>query len=188
MRGILRLGEVVEIRPGIVLQDSTGSKSVTPIYSRITSLKAEKNDIIYAIPGGLIGVGLKVDPFLTRGNRMTGKFIGHPGKLPDIYVSIIVKTHLLKNIVGIKRGDKSITHIAEIRVGEILLVNAGSTSVGSTVKEINGENNDMITYVLSIPICSEVGEKIAVSRKIAHSWRLIGWGEVLDGEKLSSSQ
>ena len=180
MRGILRLGEVVEIRPGIVLQDSTGSKSVTPIYSRITSLKAEKNDIIYAIPGGLIGVGLKVDPFLTRGNRMTGKFIGHPGKLPDIYVSIIVKTHLLKN--------KSITHIAEIRVGEILLVNAGSTSVGSTVKEINGENNDMITYVLSIPICSEVGEKIAVSRKIAHSWRLIGWGEVLDGEKLSSSK
>jgi translation initiation factor 2 subunit 3 len=181
MRGILRVGEIVEIRPGVILKDSNGTKSVTPIYSRIVSLKAEKNDLIYAIPGGLIGVGLKVDPFLTRGNRLVGKFLGRPGKLPDIYVSIVVKTHLLKRLLGIKRGDKAMAHITPIKVKELLLVNAGSTAVGSTVKEIKGENNDIIVFILSYPICSEIGEKIAVSRKIGHSWRLIGWGEVLEG-------
>ena len=86
IRGILRVGEIVEIRPGVVLKDASGYRSVTPIYSRIVSLKAEKNDLIYAIPGGLIGVGLKVDPFLTRGNRLVGKFLGHRGTLPHINV------------------------------------------------------------------------------------------------------
>ena len=181
IRGVLRVGEIVEIRPGVVLKDANGERSVTPIYSRIISLKAEKNDLIYAIPGGLIGVGLKVDPFLARGNRLVGKFLGHPGKLPDINVSIVVKTHLLKRLLGIKRGDKAMAHIAPIRIDELLLVNAGSTAVGSTVKEIRGENNDIIVFNLTYPICSEISEKIAISRKIAHSWRLIGWGEVLAG-------
>ena len=91
--------------------------------------------------------------------------MGHPGKLPEIYVSIVVKTHLLKNIVGLRRGDKALAHIGEIRMGEILLVNAGSTAIGSTVKEIKGDKNDIVTFALSFPICTEISEKIAISRK-----------------------
>jgi len=33
----------------------------------------EKNNLIYAVPGGLIGVGLTIDPFLTRGDRLVGR-------------------------------------------------------------------------------------------------------------------
>ena len=186
MRGILKVGEIVEIRPGIVIKDSNGNISISPIYSRILSLRAENNDLLYAIPGGLIGVGLKVDPFLTRANKLIGKFLGHPGKLPQISATIVVKTHLLKNILGLKRGDKALTHISEIRIGEVLLVNAGSTSIGSTVKAIEGEKNDIVTFALSFPICTEISEKIAISRKIG-SWRLIGWGEILEGGKIISS-
>ena len=36
------------------------------------------------------------------------------------------------------------------------------------------------------PVCCEIGEKIAISRKIEKSWRLIGWGEVLQGTTLES--
>ena len=97
------MGEIVEIRPGVVLKDANGERSVTPIYSRIISLKAEKNNLIYAIPGGVIGVRLKVDTFLTRGNRLLRKFLGHPGKLPDINASIVVKTHLLKRLLRRKK-------------------------------------------------------------------------------------
>jgi translation initiation factor 2 subunit 3 len=73
VRGVLRLGEVVEIRPGIVNKTSDNSFDVTPIFTKIVSLQAEKNDLIYAIPGGLIGVGLTIDPYLTRGDRLVGK-------------------------------------------------------------------------------------------------------------------
>lgn len=50
----------VEIRPGIVTKDAEGHAKCTPIYSRIVSLFAEQNELQYAVPGGLIGVGTTV--------------------------------------------------------------------------------------------------------------------------------
>ena len=41
-----------------------------PIKSRIVSLFAEKNDLMFAVPGGLIGVGTKIDPTICRADRM----------------------------------------------------------------------------------------------------------------------
>lgn len=54
------MGQQVEVRPGIVTKDSEGRAACIPIYSRIVSLKAEYNDLQYAVPGGLIGVGTTV--------------------------------------------------------------------------------------------------------------------------------
>ena len=95
-----------------------------------------------------------------------------------------MKTHLLKRLLGVKGSDKNKVHIGEIKMSEILLVNAGSTAVGSVVNDIKGEKNDIITFSTAYPICCEKDEKIAISRKIGHAfWRLIGWGEVLSGGK-----
>ena len=44
-----------------------------PILARVESLHAEKNTLRYAVPGGLIGVGTKIDPTLTRGDRLVGQ-------------------------------------------------------------------------------------------------------------------
>ena len=86
---MLRVGDEIEIRPGIVVKDSQGNASCTPIKSTIVSLLAgkpnkkilllliylEQNDLLYAAPGGLIGVGLKIDPSLTKSNRLVGNVI-----------------------------------------------------------------------------------------------------------------
>lgn len=78
IRGILKLWEEVEIRPGIINKNkTTGEIRCTPIFTKIISLQAEKNNLIYAVPGGLIGVGLTIDPFLTRGDRLVGRVILH---------------------------------------------------------------------------------------------------------------
>lgn len=61
-----QVGQEIEIRPGLVSKDSEGKLTCQPIYSRIVSLFAEQNDLMYAVPGGLIGVGTKVDPTLCR--------------------------------------------------------------------------------------------------------------------------
>lgn len=42
------------------------------IKNRLIFKILENNDLLYAVPGGLIGVGLKVDPTLTRSNRLVG--------------------------------------------------------------------------------------------------------------------
>merc|ERR1711936_1355651 len=73
LRGVLKVGQEIEIRPGLVSKDSEGKLTCQPIYSRIVSLFAEQNDLMYAVPGGLIGVGTKVDPTLCRADRMVGQ-------------------------------------------------------------------------------------------------------------------
>ena len=179
-RGVLRIGEVVEIRPGILSKNENGHV-VQPLYSRIVSIRTENNELIYAIPGGLIGVGLKIDPFMTSKSKFGGRIMGYPGKLPDIYTTFVINIHLMSRLVGTKSTGKTSTHIGEIRYKEILLVNAGSTSISALVINISGKNKDIIKFSLTPLVCVEVGETVAVSRKFGHNWRLIGWGKVLEG-------
>ena len=112
--------------------------------------------------------------------------MGHPGKLPEVYRSFVVKTHLMSRLIGNKSGDKNLTRVGEIKYKEIILINVGSISVVSTVIDISGENKDIVKFNFSDPVCAEIGETVAFSRKLAKSWRLIGWGKVLEGGDIIS--
>ena len=61
---------------------------------------------MFAVPGGLIGVGLKVDPFLTRTDRLVGQIIGHKDRMPEVVIEIDVQYYLLRRLLGIK-ADKN---------------------------------------------------------------------------------
>ena len=37
---------------------------------------------------------------------------------------------------------------------------------------------DLAKIALTQPACTEIGEKIALSRRIDKHWRLIGWGKI----------
>ena len=79
LKGVLKVGDEIAIRPGKKYKNRTTNKvSWTEIRSVVTSLMADKNELMYAIPGGLIAVGAKVDPQFTRSDVMVGGVIGHP--------------------------------------------------------------------------------------------------------------
>ena len=183
VRGVLKLGQTIEIRPGIVTVNTDGKVNVTKIFSTIVSLRAEQNNIIYAIPGGLIGVGLKIDPFLTKEDTLVGQILGLPGKLPDIFDNIVVRVHLLRRLLGVRQMQGN--SVREIKKGEVLLLNVGSTSMSGRALSVGGDNEDEIKFELNGPVCCEIKEKIAVSRKIGKSYRLIGWGEILSGNSIN---
>ena len=61
-----------QVRPGIQTKDEEGNLHCVPIRSRVLSMFAEHNDLQYAVPGGLIGVGTKIDPTLCIGDRLVG--------------------------------------------------------------------------------------------------------------------
>ena len=109
LQGVLRLGDEVEIRPGNTRRDADGRVRCSPILSRVVSLKAEKNELQFAVPGGLIGVGLIVDPTLTRADRLVGQVLGHKGALPGIFGDIDVSFYLLRRLLGVKttEGEKA---------------------------------------------------------------------------------
>ena len=59
------------------------------------------------MPGGLIGVGTKIDPTLCRADRLVGQVLGEVGALPEIYTEIQINYFLLRRLVGVRtEGDK----------------------------------------------------------------------------------
>ncbi|KAI6143440.1 elongation factor Tu GTP binding domain-containing protein [Pisolithus tinctorius] len=169
LTGILRVGQEVEIRPGIVTKDSAGRNRCKPIFSRIVSLHAENNHLSFAVPGGLIGVGTKIDPTLCRADRLVGQVLGALASCPRC-IPLEISLFLLRRLL-----------VSKLAKNELLLINIGSTSTGGRVLSVKA---DLAKIQLTSPACTEIGEKVALSRRIEKHWRLVGWGSVQRGTVL----
>ena len=58
------------------------------------------------------------------------------------------------------------------------MINIGSTSLGGKIVHCD---QDLARIQFQNPVCANIGEKIAMSRRIDKNFRLIGWGEVKSG-------
>ncbi|KAI9305528.1 eukaryotic translation initiation factor 2 subunit 3 [Cunninghamella echinulata] len=183
LKGVLKNGDEIEVRPGVIIKDAEGKIRARPILSRILTLAAETNKLDFAVPGGLIGVGTQMDPTLCRGDRLVGQVLGYPGTLPSIYTELEVSYFLLRRLLGVKTDDKKQAKVSKLTKNELLLVNIGSVSTGGRVV---GVKADLAKIVLTGPTCTEVGDKVALSRKIERHWRLIGWGKIKRGTVLEA--
>lgn len=197
LRGVLRVGDEIEVRPGIVTKDKDGMVHCESIRSRIVSCFAEQNDLAFAVPGGLIGVGTKIDPTLTRADRLVGQVLGEVGKLPDVFTELEISFFLLRRLLGVKAESsgggaaaaaaaekgKKLAKVAKLAKGEILMVNIGSTSTGARILAVK---DDLAKVMLTSPVCSSEGEKLALSRRVEKHWRLIGWGKIRQGTKIGT--
>ncbi|KAJ3056793.1 hypothetical protein HK097_004057 [Rhizophlyctis rosea] len=179
--GVLKLGDEIEVRPGIVSKDNEGKIKCRAIFSRIVSLYTENNDLKFAVPGGLIGVGTRIDPTLCRADRLVGQVLGSVGKLPAIFTELEINYFLLRRLLGVKTEDKKQAKVQKLTKNEVLMVNIGSTSTGGRVLSVKA---DLAKILLTAPACTEINEKIALSRRIDRHWRLIGWGKIKRGSTI----
>ena len=69
--GSVKIGDKVKIIPGIVLANGQNH----PIEAIVESLKTDNTNLQIAYPGGLIGIGLSIDPTLSKEDRLVGNFI-----------------------------------------------------------------------------------------------------------------
>jgi len=179
VKGVLKVGDEIEIRPGRITKHA-GKTEVSPLFSKILYMKSETNPLQYAVPGGLIGVGTLLDPTLTRADHLVGNVLGMKGRLPNTYVDLEVKFFLLKRLLGVKSKEGDAAKVKKLATNEMLMVNIGSTAVGG---RIVGLKPDQAKIELTQPVCTQVGDKVALSRRIEKHWRLIGWGEIIKGTK-----
>jgi len=92
----------------------------------------------------------------------------------------------LNRIIGIQTESTDLVdykRIERLKPGELLRLNIGSTTVDGIVKKVKDQENKA-ELELKDPVCTTFGEKIAISRKIQASWRLIGWGKMYDGTEV----
>ncbi|KAF2290760.1 hypothetical protein GH714_015341 [Hevea brasiliensis] len=134
--GVLKVNQFIEVRPGIVVKDETGNIKCTPIYTRIVSLYAEQNELQFAVPGGLIGVG-----------HLFYIIFGFP---------FLVNFFLLRRLIGVRtKGSEKQGKVSKLAKGEILMLNIGSMSTGARVIAVK---NDLAKLQLTSPVCTSKGE------------------------------
>ena len=102
--------------------------------------------------------------------------LGLRGRLPAIYTELEVNYFLLRRLLGVKTADGKQAKVAKLTKNEVLMVNIGSTATGAKVM---GVKADAAKLSLTSPACTEIGEKIALSRRIEKHWRLIGWANIV---------
>jgi translation initiation factor 2 subunit 3 len=177
-QGVFRVGDEVEIRPGLF---DGGRKVYRPLRARITSLMSEENSLEIAVPGGLIGVGTTLNPRLCRSDALAGQVMGRPGTLPKIFREVTVSVSLFPKLFSGSDATAVGSHIAPLQRGDLLKVQIGSRSV--TCQVLAAEKGFAKLRLQDPPgACTSTGERIALSRKPGKSWRLIGWGKIVDGK------
>ncbi len=171
IHGIFRVGDEIEILPGLPIRKPGGKIEYEPLYSEITSLKFGKLSVTEAKPGGLVAIGTKLDPSLTKADNLVGNAVGKPGQLPPVLDSIRVEYKLLDRVVGLKEEVK----VEPIRRGEMLMITVGTAITLGIVQSVS---KDHFEAKLRRPVVAWNGARVAFSRRIHGRWRLIGWGHV----------
>lgn len=168
IRGLLHDGEEIEIRPG--RQHTIENKTKwEPILTKISSMHMGSKKIAVATPGGLTGIGTKLDPAITKSDTLVGQVAGHPGKLPPVWEKLRFDVTLMERVVGATSEQM----IEPLKHKEPLMLSVG-TAV--TVGVVTGTKKNSVEVVLKRPVCAEVGSRIAISRQVGGRWRLIGMG------------
>ena len=170
IQGVLKIGDEIEIRPGIKSEEE---KRVVwkPILTKVESLIVAGKKQKELRPGGLAGVGTLLDPSITKSDGLSGRILSKPGVLPVESETLTLKVNLLKRVVGTKEE----LEVENIRTSEPLMLNILTTT---TVGIVTSARGDIAEVKLKLPVVAEKGSRIAISRRIGTRWRLIGYGIV----------
>uniref|UniRef100_A0A2K6A359 protein-synthesizing GTPase n=1 Tax=Mandrillus leucophaeus TaxID=9568 RepID=A0A2K6A359_MANLE len=139
LKGVLKVGQEIEVRPGIVSKDSEEKLTCKPIFSKIVSLFGEHNDLQYSAPGSLI--------------------LGAFRTLHETFTEFEISCFLLRQLLE----DKTAAKVQKLSKNEVLMVNIGSLSTGGRCSAVKA---DLDKIILTNPMCTEVGEKISLIQTI----------------------
>ncbi|HZY93612.1 MAG TPA: translation initiation factor IF-2 subunit gamma [Candidatus Bathyarchaeia archaeon] len=170
VQGVFKKGDEIEIRPGIK-SDSSNKATYQPLIANVKALQAGGGDVKQAAPGGLVAVGTDLDPSVTKSDGLVGNVVGRAGTLPPTLEKVSLDVDLFEKAVG----TELLVSVQKIKMNEPLVLNAGTAVTSGTVSSVRENIADV---VLRKPISADPGSKVALSRRIGESWRLIGFGTI----------
>lgn len=166
IQGELTLGDEIEIRPGFM--DEKKNK-YEPIRSVVSTLGTGAGLVQKVRPGGLVAIGTKLDPTYVKSDSLIGSVVGKPETLPDDVEDISIDVKLFDTAVGTQEMVK----VEPIKTKEFLRLNVGTAA---TLGTVTNSKDNKIEAKLKKPLCLIPQSRVAVSRRIADRWRLIGAG------------
>ena len=166
IQGEMTLGDEIEIRPGFM--DEKKNK-YEPIRSVVSTLGTGAGLVQKVRPGGLVAIGTKLDPTYVKSDSLIGSVVGKPETLPDDVEDISIDVKLFDTAVGTQEMVK----VEPIKTKEFLRLNVGTAA---TLGTVTNSKDNKIEAKLKKPLCLLPQSRVAVSRRIADRWRLIGAG------------
>jgi translation initiation factor 2 subunit 3 len=166
IQGDFKTGDEIEIRPGIY--DEKKDK-FEPIVSKISSLGTGAGIVEVVKPGGLVALGTTLDPYLVKSDSLIGSLVGLPSSLPPDIYDIAIELNLFETAVG----TQDMVKVEPIKIKESLRLNIGTAATLGTVTHVKDHR---VEIKLKKPVCLINQNRVAISRRIADRWRLIGSG------------
>ncbi len=187
VKGVLKVGDYIEIRPGIS-KTVSGKKVWTPLITRVESICSEKNKLDFAVPGGLIGIGTTMDPYFCSQNHIVGQIVGHVGKMPAMYERLTVE---IEQELIPKSGAYDYKKDEEV----IICINNYITKANIGLKKVNKQDLvDMLEsgsilesknrkLYIDLPniVCCKVGSKIAILKSVHGKFTLANVAKIVSG-------
>jgi translation initiation factor 2 subunit 3 len=170
VQGRFRVGDQIEIKPGIPVHEG-GKTKYQPLVTTIRSLNVSKGQVQEATSGGLVGIGTDLDPSLTKSDGLVGSVAGKTDTLPPALEKVTLEVNLFEKVVGTELA----VPVEKVRTNEALVLNIGTTVTSGIV---TSARENLADIALKKPVCAEAESKVAMSRRIADSWRLIGFGSL----------
>ncbi len=169
-KGVLEIDDEIEVSPGNKVEEH-GETKWERIITNVESLNSGNLSLKEAKPGGLIGIGTKLDPNLTKSDSLVGHVVGYPGDLPPIQEDFVMNVNLLDIVVGMQKDKK----VENIKTREPLMLTVGTATTVGVVTSARGKE---AAVKLKRAVCAEPGQRIAISRRIKGKWHLIGYGVI----------
>jgi translation initiation factor 2 subunit 3 len=172
VRGVFRVGDEIEIKPGIEIRESSGKTYYKPLQTRIASIRFGNEEFTEARPGGLAAFGTKLDPFYTKADKLVGGFVSLAGELPEPEYELTIRYSLLERVVGVKEMLK----MTPLKTRERILISIGTLTTFATINRISDEIMELTSQK---PVIALKDFSVAISRQIAGRWRIAGYGKIV---------
>mgnify|MGYP001613137060 FL=1 len=119
----------------------------------------------------MVAVGTELDPFYVKSDNLIGSLVGKANELPSVHETLTIETQLFDLAVGAPEMIK----VEKVKAGEALRLNIGTAITAGVV---SAAKDSSVTVKLRRPICTPENNRVAISRRIAERWRLIGSGTI----------
>lgn len=170
-KGILRVGDAIEIKPGIAVKEANQIHYKT-LKTKIRSLHKGSYEVNEITPGGSVSIETELDMALGKTDILSGCSISLVDKLPQITMGLKIKYALFKEMLGTQQQVK----VDPLKMTETVML---SINTGVTVGVIKKLTPSEAELSLKIPIVPFKGENVGIARNVNNHWRLIGHGEIL---------
>jgi len=156
-QGILKVGDQIEIKPGITIKEANQTSYHT-IKTKIKSLHKGSYPINELTPGGSASIETELDMSIGKTDSLSGCVASSSEKLPNIASEVKLKYTLFPELFG--TSSKDITKIQPLKTAEMLMLSINTSVTVGTVKKLKNGNAELS---LRIPIVPFENEKVGIA-------------------------